>query len=126
MKTKYENPPIEEALVEFHFVPGQEWDLTIPGKLHEHADIKRQYLGKPRTQQSWEAAFKTGSDQLPNLAVRQGLGRIQLVDRDERCLISLGPDVLSVNTLRPYDGWERFRPRIEVALDAYFQVAQPK
>ncbi|MFO1433977.1 MAG: hypothetical protein U1F76_28450 [Candidatus Competibacteraceae bacterium] len=28
MKKKYRNPPIEEALVEFRFVPGQEWDLT--------------------------------------------------------------------------------------------------
>ncbi|MCI0561312.1 MAG: TIGR04255 family protein, partial [Nitrososphaera sp.] len=66
-----------------------------------------------------------GPGRPPNLAVREGVARIQLVDLDGRCLISLGSDVLSVNTLRPYDGWEQFRPRIEAALRAYFQVAQP-
>jgi len=35
----YKNPPIEEALLELQFVPGQEWDLTIPGKLHQHPAI---------------------------------------------------------------------------------------
>ena len=125
MRNKYKNPPIEEAVVEFRFVPGQEWDLTIPGKLHEHPDIKSQYPGKPRTQKLLEAAFQAGSGQPPNLAVREGVGRIQLVDHGGRHLISLGSDVLGVNILRPYDGWEQFRPRIEAALRAYSEVAQP-
>lgn len=125
MRKKYRNPPIEEAVVEFRFVPGQEWDLTIPGKLHEHSDIKSRYPGKPRTQKSLEAAFQAGPGQPPNLAVREGVARIQLVDNEGKHLISLGSDVLSANTLRPYDSWEQFRPRIAVALGAYSQVAQP-
>ncbi len=125
LRNKYKSPPIEEAVVEFRFVPGQEWDLTIPGKLHEHPDIKGQYQGKPRTQKLLEAAFQTEPGRSPNLAVREGVARIQLVDHDGRHLISLGSDVLSVSTLRPYSGWEQFRPRIEAALSAYFQVAQP-
>ena len=125
MGKKYRNPPIEEAVVEFRFVPGQEWDLTIPGKLHEHPDIKNRYPGKPRTQKSLEAAYRAEPDQPPNLAVREGIARIQLVDLDGRHLISLGADVLSVNILRPYDGWGQFRPRIETALRAYLEVAKP-
>lgn len=125
MSKSYRNPPIEEAIVEFRFAPGQEWDLTIPGKLHEHPDIKSQYLGKPRTQKRMEAELHAGPSQPPNLAVRGGVARIQLVDVDGRRLISLGSDVVSVNTLRPYDGWSQFRPRIETALHAYFRVAEP-
>jgi uncharacterized protein (TIGR04255 family) len=125
MRKKYKNPPIEEAVVEFRFVPGQEWDLTIPGKLHEHPAIKSRYPGKPRMQKLLEAAFQTGSGRPPNLAVREGVARIQLVDNDGRRLISLGSDVLSINTLRPYDDWQQFRPRIETALRSYSQVAQP-
>jgi uncharacterized protein (TIGR04255 family) len=125
MRTEYKNPPIEEAVVEFHFVPGQEWDYTIPGKLHEHPDIKKQYPGKPRTQKIYEAELKSGSEQSPKVNLREGVARIQLVDQDARRLISLAPDVLSVNILRPYEGWEHFRPRIEVALRAYSEIAQP-
>ncbi|MCI0418029.1 MAG: TIGR04255 family protein [Acidobacteria bacterium] len=125
MRGKYRNPPIEEAIVEFRFVPGQEWDLTIPGKLHEHPAVKNQYPGKPRTQKVLEAAFQAGPGQTPNLAVREGVGRIQLVDHSGSHLISLGSDVLSVNVLRPYDGWEKFRPRIEATLSAYAEVAAP-
>ena len=113
MGKKYKNPPIEEAVVEFRFVPGQEWDLTIPEKLHEHPDIKTQYWGKPRTQKLLEAAFQAGSSLPPNVAIREGIARIQLVDSGGQHLISIGSDTISVNTLRPYDGWELFRPRIK-------------
>jgi len=125
-KRKYKSPPIEEALVEFRFVPGQEWDLTIPGKLHQHRAIKDQYPGKPRTQKVVAAELQAGPGQSPNVAVREGVGRIQLVSEDGRRLISLGTDLLSVNVRRPYPGWEDFRPRIEAALKAYSEVATPK
>jgi len=126
MKRKYRNPPIEEVLVEFRFVPGQEWDLTIPGKLHQHDAIKAQYPGKPRTQKVFLGAeLQAGPGYPPNLAVHEGVGRVQLVDERGNHLISLGLDVLSVNVLRPYDGWDQFRPRIETALQAYTEVAEP-
>ncbi len=38
----------------------------------------------------------------------------------------MGADVLSVNVLRPYSGWEHFSPRIEAALQAYNEVAAPE
>ncbi|MBN2384613.1 TIGR04255 family protein [bacterium] len=125
MKIKYRNPPIEEALVEFRFEPGQEWDLTIPGKLHEQKEIKSLYTGKPRTQKSLEASFQSGPGRPPNVAVREGVSRIHLVNDKGTLLLTLGTDVMSVNTLKPYDDWEHFKPRIQSALDAYSQVAQP-
>ena len=125
VKRRYKNPPIEEALVEVRFAPADEWDLTIPGKLHEHRDIKKEYQGKPRTQKVFEAALQAGPGQPPNLAIHEGVGRIQLINEAGNRLISLGPGVLSVNMLRPYDGWGLFRPRIETALRAYNEVAAP-
>jgi hypothetical protein len=44
-RRQYKNPPIEEALAEFRFVPRQEWDLTIPGKIHQHPNIRDAYRG---------------------------------------------------------------------------------
>jgi uncharacterized protein (TIGR04255 family) len=125
-RKKYANPPIEEALVEFRFVPGQEWDLTFPGKFHQHAKIKDAYPGKPRMQKFVEAALQTTAGGPPNFAFREGVGRVQLLSEDSKRLVTLGPDVLSINVLRPYDDWERFRPRIETALAAYVDVATPK
>ncbi|MDQ2696723.1 MAG: TIGR04255 family protein, partial [Pseudomonadota bacterium] len=124
-RRKYRNPPIEEAIVEFHFRPGQEWDLTIPGKLHQHPAIKDQYPGKPRTHKIMEASFQAGPEQPATWAVREGPMRTQLVDTSGHRLISVGPDMLSVNVLRPYDDWEQFRPRIDAALQAYAEVAKP-
>ena len=125
-RRKYKNPPIEEALVEFRFVPSQEWDLTIPGKLHQHPSIKDKYPGKPRQQKVVEAALQTGPQQPPSFAVREGMGRLQLLNDDGKRLLSLGPDVLSINVLRPYDNWENFRPRVEAAITAYREVANPQ
>ena len=41
-RRRYRNPPIEEALCEFRFKPGRDWDLTIPGKLQ--AAIGEEYM----------------------------------------------------------------------------------
>jgi uncharacterized protein (TIGR04255 family) len=120
-RRRYRNPPIEEALVEFHFAPGQDWDLTIPGKLHEK--VKGAYPGKPRQQRLLQASLRAEIGQPPGMAVEEGIGRVQLIDADGRRLLSLGPDVLSVNVLRPYDGWEVFKPRIDAALRAYAEVS---
>jgi len=120
-RKKYRNPPIEEALVEFQMVPGQEWDLTIPGKLHEK--VKTAYPGKPRQQKLLQAAVRAAPGQPPDFALHEGIGRVQLIDAEAKRLLSLGPDVLSVNVLRPYDGREKFKPRIDEALRAYSEVA---
>lgn len=107
--------------MEFHFAPGQDWDLTIPGKLHEK--VKATYPGKPRQQRLLQASLRAEIGQPPGMALEEGIGRVQLVDADGRRLLSLGPDVLSVNVLRPYDGWEVFKPRIDAALRAYVEVS---
>lgn len=121
VRRRYRNPPIEEALVEFRFAPGQGWDLTIPGKLHEK--VKAAYPGKPRQQRLLQASVRTGIGQPADMSLQEGIGRVQLVDADARRLLSLGPDALSVNVLRPYDGWEVFKPRIDAALRAYAEVS---
>ncbi len=125
MTAGYKNAPIQEALVEFRFKPGQEWDPTFAGKLHTHASIESAYTGKPRLQKVMEAQIKAGPEEPPSFAVREGTGRTQLLSDDGSRLLSLGSDVLSVHELAPYSGWDNFRPRIEAALRAYDDVASP-
>lgn len=119
----YRNPPIEEALVEFRFASGKEWDPTIPGKLHQVPTIAAQYPGKARTQKAMEAVIQGGPDQVPNFSVREGFSRIQLWNEGGTRLLWLAPDVLGVGGLRPYEGWAALYPRIEIALNAYATLA---
>lgn len=125
MSRKYKHPPIEEAIAEFRFAPVPEWDPTLPGKLSQHPRISAHYTGKPRTQKIMEAEFQAAGEQATNIAVRQAPDRVQLINEDETNVVSIGLNVLSVSTLRPYDGWEMFRPRIEEAFKAYIEIAEP-
>ncbi len=130
-RRRYKNPPIEEALCELRFRPGQDWDLTMPGRLH--GEIRDDYPGKPRQQNVVEAALQTQVGQPPNVMFREGVVKVQLVTEDGTRMVALGPDVLSVHMLRPYQdpaapeksGWDEFRPRLESALDAYWRVVEP-
>ena len=128
---RYRNPPIQEAVAEFRFVPGLEWDLTIPGKLQ--AEFGDSYAGKPRQQNFVEVGLEAQGGKPSNLRYGEGLSRVQLVTDDGSRMVGVGPDVLSIHMMAPYQnpkvpnasGWEEFKSRIEDALSAYWKVAQP-
>ena len=128
----YKKPPIEEALCEFHFQPSQDWDLTIPGKLH--VKLGSQYSGKPQEQKVVDVAVKAQEGQAPQLRYGEGLAKVQLITENGRRMVAIGRDVLSVHMLRPYhdpqcpdhSGWDEFQLRIKEALEAYWEVVQPK
>jgi uncharacterized protein (TIGR04255 family) len=119
----YKNPPIEEALVEFLFKPGQDWDFTIPGKLHQRPSIAAAYPGKPRSQKVVQATVIPGPNQERGVAMQPAVARVQLVDYTGARLLALAPDVLSVHSLRPYEGWASFWPRVSDALHQHAEVS---
>ncbi len=131
-RRQYKNPPIEEALCEFHFLSEQDWDPTIPGKLQTKFGDK--YTGKPREQRVFEVGLEVQRGKSSNLRYGEGLARVQLVTKDGKRLVGVGLNVLSIHMLRPYQdhqdnsarGWDEFLPRISEALDAYWKVAEPK
>ena len=130
-RRRYKNPPIEEAICEFRFSPGEDWDLTIPGKLH--TELSDEYAGKPKEQKLVEVGLETQAGKPPNLRYGEGLAKVQLVTEDNKRMIGIGPDVLSIHILRPYQrntdsehvGWEEFYPRIIRAIEAYWKVSKP-
>ena len=131
-RRRYKNPPIEEAICEFHFIPGQEWNFTIPGKLH--TELSDEYAGRPQEQKVVQVGLETQDDKPPNLRYGEGLAKVQLVTEDGNRMIGVGPDVLSIHILRPYQstidsqsgGWDEFYPRIQAAVEAYWKVSEPK
>ncbi len=92
-----------------------------------------EYPGKPRESRFAEVGLRTQGGQSSNLKFSEGLLRVQLPTSDGTRMVGVGPDVLSIHMLRPYQrpetpdggGWEEFRPRIEEALQAYWQVTKP-
>lgn len=131
-RRQYSNPPIEEAICEFHFHPNQEWNLTVPGKLH--AKLDDEYSGKPQEQRGVEVVLEPRKDGHASLKYGEGLARVQLVTKDGKRKVGVGQNVLSVHMLRPYNGppgspyggWEEFQSRIRKAFNHYWDVTQPK
>ena len=122
MGKKYKNPPIIEAVCEFQFAPGQPWDFTVHGLFYEQ--IRAEF---PEKQQQMGIGIRfrqeAGAIQhelLPNSE------RMQFLRKDKSALVQVGPDMLAVNHLKPYPGWEVFKPLILDNLNKYIEVAKPK
>lgn len=131
-RQRYRNPPVEEALCEFRFRPEGTWDLTIPGKLQ--MELGDEYSGKPREQKAVQVGVDIQEGRPPNLQYDEGIMRVQLVTRDGKRMVGIGPGTLSIHMHRPYqdlasqgnDGWDEFKLRISEALDAYWKIAEPE
>ena len=131
-RRRYKNPPIEEALCEFRFKPGQEWDLTIPGRLH--VKLKEEYSGKPQEQKVVGMSVDKKQGQRAKLSYSEELEKVQLVTQNGKRIVAVGQDVLSIHMLRPYQdpqrpdhsGWNEFQDRIKKALAVYWDEMQPK
>ena len=130
-RRQYPNPPIKEAVCEFHFGPNQDWDPLLPGKLQQA--LGERYTGKAREARSVSIGLETHDDRPPNIKYREEAAKIQLVTGDGTRMAGVGKNVLSVHMLRPYQspdeaervGWDAFVPLITEALSAYWDVANP-
>ncbi|MEI1374550.1 TIGR04255 family protein [Nostoc sp. UHCC 0926] len=123
-RRQYRNPPIAEAVCEFRFAPGQAWNLTVPGLFYEK--IRDLYTGEPQQQNLIVTEFKSGQIPAnPDLTVTQGVTKLLFPSADATKLVGVGPDTLSIHSLRPYEGWDEFSHRIDQAFQFYLEVAKP-
>ncbi len=122
MNKRYKNPPIVEALCEFQFIPGQPWDLTIPGLIYEK--IKEKFPNK-KQQQMMHMQFKPTDKGLEH-KLESVPPRMQFLNKDKTILVQVGTDLLSINLLKPYTTWNEFRPLILKNLRVYRNIAKPK
>jgi uncharacterized protein (TIGR04255 family) len=118
---KYSNPPIVEALCEFRFVPIQPWDMTIPGLLYEKINSE---FPEKQQQMAFDMGFqpkKGGVEQKVEMTQR-----MQFLRSDKSALVQVGPDLLTINHLKPYPTWEAFKPLIFNNLKMYREITKPK
>jgi len=121
MLGKYANCPIAEAVCEFRLTSETKWDPTIPGFLYEK--VKEQFPNKEQ-KLIQEISITQNAH-----GVRQ---RVQPSERafflatDRKTFMQVGPHLLAVNRLKPYAGWEVFKPKIEDAFRALATVVETK
>lgn len=117
---KYPDPPVIEAVCEFLFDSDTPWDPTFPDLLYDNV---RTDFPKRRQVPVFEAVFESEPRGVQQRLIRTE--RWQFLTENEDVLVQLGPDLLALNHLRPYPGWETFLPIIRTVLQSYKDIANP-
>jgi uncharacterized protein (TIGR04255 family) len=100
--------PLVEALCEFKFAApqGGGWDLTIPGRLYDQ--IKDEFsVTSQVTEVGLHLQPSTPSNPSWHQAVTE-VQRSQLKRPDASAMVQVGPNLLVVNHLQPYQSWNVF------------------
>jgi uncharacterized protein (TIGR04255 family) len=114
------NPPLVEAVCEFRFDPGEQWDWTVPGRLYDRIEdefpLREQVQGVGFT-------LQVGEGPQPAVPTVQGnLDRVLMSREDGTALVQVGPNQLVINHRLPYPGWDNFSNVIERILETYLDL----
>ena len=118
---RYKNPPIIEALCEFQFESSTSWDIAIPGLIYE----KVQDTFPKRLQVQLQASQINPNGVDGEEIVQQSIPLIRFQRTDDLALMQVGPNLLTINHLKPYSSWQNFLPLIERGLAVYREVVNP-
>ena len=113
MPETYPNSPITEAVCEFRFSPGPNWDLTIPGLIY--GKVREDFPGKGKRVMQ-ELSLTQTTEGIEQKVQRQE--RAVFRSEDEKATIQVGDNLVAVSLFRPYTKWDEFRSRIQSAFEA--------
>jgi uncharacterized protein (TIGR04255 family) len=117
---RYRRPPLIEVVAEFRFTASVPWDAAIPGLLYQR-------LGDEYPQRepvvAVEAEVTPTAEGLRQRVTRSE--RVRFVSSDHTRLVQVGPDILSVHRLPPYESWEAFLPQVLRSFGAYLELGRP-
>jgi len=119
----YKVPPIEEALVEFHFEGQADWESRELPLLEAFAS---RFAGERRELKTHEVKATWADSGSLAAEASARFSRHLLAAVDGKQLVGVGDAVLSVHVLAPYPGWARFRPLIDEAFETYGRLAEPR
>ena len=108
MSEKLAAPPLIEAICQFSFLDDNTWDWTIPGTFYEK--IKPEFPLK--SQQTFQAPGN------PFHAPQS----MTFKKNDDSAIVIIGPNMLSINHVKPYSGWDIFFPMIQNVYETYLSV----
>jgi uncharacterized protein (TIGR04255 family) len=120
MRREYLEPPIAEALCEVYFA-GSKWDSTVPGTFY--ARVQHRFPEKGELAQS---TLQVAIGARQSLAMRADEPRMRFSSSDGSQLLQLQRDLLVVNQLRPYAGFEAWRALVLEMVPLYRELACPR
>lgn len=114
-KFRYQNSPLIEALCEFGFAPSGNWNWELVAQLQ--GAFEPDYPER-KDQRTLHAELETQSQELKFLHGE----RIRFENLSQGSMVQIAPNTLTINELKPYSGWDHFKPKILKALKTYQQV----
>lgn len=120
MTRKLKNPPIVEAVCEFRFDLENMNDPAIPGIIYSL--IKDSF--PIRKQRNIGSAVPIKDN--PNQAELVFTPLAQFYNEEESMLVQVGGNFLTINSVKKYPTWEKFKPQIDKALEIYLREIKPK
>lgn len=120
LRRKYQKPPIAQVVCEFLFRGASDWDWTIPGLVYQ--EIKSEFPEK-RQEQTFEIKFEPVEGK-----VERNIGspsKMLFLRGDGSAMVQVGPDLLAINVLAAYPGWESFASLIKKQFSIYTTIAKP-
>lgn len=122
MNKKYKKPPIQEVVVEFKFIPGLKWDMTMPGLIYEKV---RNDFPERKEQKGIGLQFQKTEKGFAHKVI-PAPPRIQFYKKDKTALLQVAPNMLIINQLKPYPTWKKLKPMIDKIFKIYKKVVSPK
>ena len=117
MKTthKYKNPPLFESVFEL-FYTTKSWSSIVPGKFYD--EVKDKFPKTPQNRERLgvmlnDKELKIGDNNL-----------IQYKNEKKDTIIQLSQNLLTVNKLPKYEGWEKYVETIVYAVNALKRVLE--
>jgi uncharacterized protein (TIGR04255 family) len=118
---RYEADSIVEALCEFAFASGTQWDPTVFGAFR--SAVGDAVLPIREAGEVVDVLVETSEEGSRQHTRRQQ--RMRFFSEDRSRLAQVGENLLIANVLRPYPHWGPFRAFILQTLDAYESAAKP-
>jgi uncharacterized protein (TIGR04255 family) len=117
----YKKSPIVEAVCEIQFGEESPWDPTIPGRIYER--VRNTF---PTLRQAERVTVNLALNPEEFGPQFGTVSLMQFLRKDEKALIQVGVNLLSVSVLKPYPSWPKFLALIKRGFNAYSDVAPPK
>jgi len=120
-RRRYKKPPVSQVICEFQFVGVSAWDWTIPGLIYQ--EIGSAFPEK-RQEKGVEVRITPHEEKVEQV-LPSTLTKMQFLNASKSAMVQIGPDLLAVNILSGYPGWEGFRDLVQGQFNIYNRIARP-
>src|SRR5262249_11936162 len=124
---QYKNPPLVEVFTEFFFQPpqGVEWDSFIVPTFYKK--VAKDFPTRKRLGTVGFQVRLAPSGTPPEFqSFNPSTPRHRFISENEKTLVQLGENLLAVNQLPPYYGWENYEPRVVECFGLYVKLWKPE